>query len=110
MRQCVKCEADFQPKHDIHFFCSDKCRKAARGSDYRKARALALLRDGFACTECSATNPLDCHHKQPLCWGGDHSLSNLQTLCQPCHRKKHKKWKEDRIYGYAESAGYDHAA
>jgi 5-methylcytosine-specific restriction protein A len=27
-------------------------------------------------------------HKIPLIDGGTHDLSNLQTLCVPCHRKK----------------------
>jgi 5-methylcytosine-specific restriction endonuclease McrA len=27
-------------------------------------------------------------HKLPLIDGGTHDLSNLQTLCVPCHRKK----------------------
>jgi 5-methylcytosine-specific restriction endonuclease McrA len=95
MRKCVQCGAEFETKRDVHFFCSDDCRKAARGSDYRKARALALLRDGYACTECSSEDNLECHHKHPLCYGGDHSLGNLQTLCRPCHKAKHRSWKNN---------------
>ncbi len=109
MRNCVKCGEEFKAKSDIHFFCSDKCRRDARGSEYRKQRALALLRDGYACTECDATEPLECHHKTPVCKGGDHALSNLQTLCRPCHKAKHKKW-SSYSHAQTESERYDHAA
>src|SRR3954454_2485715 len=94
MQKCVYCKQDFEPKSDIHAFCSDACRKAARGADYRKARLLALLRDGYACTECAASDHLECHHKTPLCKGGDHRLNNLQTLCRRCHQAKHRNWSE----------------
>ena len=107
MRECVRCKQSFEPKNDIHFFCSDKCRRAARSSDYRKAKLLTLLRDGYACTECGLDNRLECHHIVPLCMGGDHKLSNLQTLCRTCHKAKHKNW---RAYGFTQRGGYDHAA
>ena len=116
MRDCVLCAKPFEPKRDVHFFCSDECRKAARGSDYRKARALALLRDGYACTECTSEDNLECHHKQPLCYGGDHSLSNLQTLCRPCHKEKHRNWRKHGTEGtistgrVGDSEVYNHAA
>ncbi len=96
MRNCVKCGAEFEPKRDIHYFCSDKCRRAARGSEYRKNRSLVMLRDGYACTECESIDHLECHHKQPLYLGGNHSLKNLQTLCRKCHKQKHRNW---RMYG-----------
>jgi 5-methylcytosine-specific restriction endonuclease McrA len=115
MRDCVQCGHQFEPVRDVHFFCSDQCRKAARGTEYRKQRALALMRDSHSCTECDATDLLECHHKLPLCYGGDHSLGNLQTLCRKCHKANHKRWKEWRIYGRegdskAEREIYDHAA
>ena len=108
-KQCAnpKCNNEFTPRSCAHSFCSDACRKAARGSDYRRARAEALFRDEYACTECGSTEYLECHHKRPVSRGGNHSLSNLQTLCRPCHKQKHKSW---RLYGYSESEGYDYAA
>ncbi len=95
-RKCRKCGHDFTPVSKIHAFCSDACRKAIRGGDYRKARAKALFRDRYICTEarCSAVSNLECHHKTPLFMGGDHSLDNLQTLCHKHHREKHKSYRE----------------
>src|SRR5207248_7650027 len=94
-RQCKnpKCRATFEAKSMIHAFCSDACRKAVRGTEYRKARELAFIRDGYTCTECDATDTLECHHIEPLCQDGDNSLKNLQTLCRKHHRAKHKSWK-----------------
>ena len=40
MKRCVQCGAEFEPKSDIHYFCSDKCRTAAR----RKAQTADLNR------------------------------------------------------------------
>lgn len=109
MKQCAnpKCHTFFTPKSVAHSFCSDECRRSVRGSDYRKARLVALLRDGYACTECGLADQLECHHKQPVSKGGDHSLSNLQTLCRKCHKTKHRKW---RVYGNRQSEEYGYAA
>lgn len=95
-RMCRYCGNSFSAVSKIHAFCSDACRKAVRGNDYRKARTRALFRDGFTCTEpgCDATTTLECHHKIPLFMGGDHSLDNLQTLCHNHHRAKHRRYKE----------------
>jgi hypothetical protein len=35
-------------------------------------------------------------HKIPLIDGGTHDLSNLQTLCAPCHRKKSAREHSER--------------
>ncbi len=122
-RECKnpKCGMTFEARSMIHAFCSDFCRKAVRGTEYRKARELAFIRDGYACTECDATDTLECHHMQPLCCGGDNSLKNLQTLCHTHHRAKHKSWKgvdygQERQstgregHGDGEREEYDHAA
>jgi 5-methylcytosine-specific restriction protein A len=107
MRNCVQCGKSFEARCDWHSFCSDACRRSARGSDYRRNRELALRRDAYNCTECGATDHLECHHQRPLYLGGDHRLSNLQTLCRPCHKAKHRNW---RKYGYSESEVHHHAA
>jgi len=36
-------------------------------------------------------------HKVPLIDGGTHDLSNLQTLCVPCHRKKSALEQRERV-------------
>ena len=111
-RQCKnpKCGKDFEPVSIVHAFCCDACRRSVRGTEYRKARELSLIRDGYVCTECESTEHLECHHVLPLCKGGDNSLSNLQTLCHSDHRAKHRTWKEDRQYAHRESEGHDYAA
>lgn len=111
-RKCRHCGKDFMAVSKIHAFCSDECLKAMRGNEYRKARAKALFRDSYACTECGSDANLECHHVQPLCQGGDHSLENLQTLCRACHKMKHKKWgvAGRRVYGNRQNEGYDNAA
>jgi 5-methylcytosine-specific restriction endonuclease McrA len=83
----------FSPKSSIHTFCSDECRRAVRGNEYRKARAMAFYRDEYACTECGDEQRLECHHMTALYLGGDNSLDNLQTLCHDCHRQKHRTFK-----------------
>jgi 5-methylcytosine-specific restriction endonuclease McrA len=109
MASCVQCGASFQPKREGHFFCSDKCRRAARGGIYRVQRALAMMRDGYVCTECGSEDHLECHHIQPLCYGGNHDLTNLQTLCRKCHKNKHRTWRRTSV-NTRNSEGYDNAA
>lgn len=117
-RQCKnpKCGQTFDTKSIIHAFCSEACRKAARGTEYRHNRELAMIRDGYTCTECDVTEGLECHHILPLCQGGGNSLSNLQTLCKGHHRAKHRTWKgtTNGTKGTAnetiESEVYDYAA
>jgi 5-methylcytosine-specific restriction endonuclease McrA len=94
-RRCKysECGKTFEARSIIHAFCSEECRKAVRGTEYRKARELAFIRDGWACTDCDADRTLECHHIEPLCLGGDNSIDNLQTLCRKCHRGKHKNWR-----------------
>lgn len=104
MQECVYCHKPFQPKNRAHAICSDACRRAMRGTEYRKQRELALYRDGNACTECGSTDNLECHHIQWLSKGGDHSLENLQTLCRPHHRAKHRNENRNTQNGPAEHA------
>jgi 5-methylcytosine-specific restriction endonuclease McrA len=51
-------------------------------------RAAVLRRDGYRCVMCSATDQLDADHIVAVALGGTDELSNLQTLCKRCHRKK----------------------
>lgn len=57
------------------------------------ARVLALKRDGHACVKCGETQGLSVDHIIGVMGNGYgsgciHHLSNLQTLCQPCHVAK----------------------
>jgi 5-methylcytosine-specific restriction enzyme A len=62
------------------------------GHNWRKARKQALERDGHLCQECIkqgvATLATDVDHIQNKASGGTDDLSNLQSLCNPCHKAK----------------------
>ena len=53
-------------------------------------RLACLMRDGFKCTACKKHDrPLQAHH---IIWrsrGGKDTITNLTTLCVPCHDKVH---------------------
>jgi 5-methylcytosine-specific restriction endonuclease McrA len=98
MRPCVYCSTMFEAKNKLHAYCSHACKRAVRGSVWRKARALALFRDGYQCTDCRTTEELEVHHLKPLCEGGSHATDNLTTLCHADHVQAHRelrKKKED---------------
>ena len=49
------------------------------------------------------------HHKTPLLQGGDHSLSNLELLCEFCHIKKHPRMRGVRAAKLKQFMGKDAA-
>ena len=54
-------------------------------------RIATLMRDGYQCTQCEKKNiQLDAHHIIFKEHGGKDTISNLLTLCRPCHRKVHQ--------------------
>lgn len=62
------------------------------GDDWDKIRYLVYLRDRFTCQHCGVQGKrLDVHHKIPFLVSFDNSLSNLITLCRPCHMKEERK-------------------
>jgi hypothetical protein len=64
-------------------------------------RVAVLTRDHFSCVECgwnramlSREDPrhmLELHHKKHHKDGGENTEENLETLCNVCHDKKHRK-------------------
>ena len=66
------------------------------GPEWRLAKAAATVRDGRACRECGRTERLEVHHIRPLrSFHGNtavaNELSNLITLCIPCHAEADAK-------------------
>lgn len=65
------------------------------GDEWRSARQLALVRDGYHCQNPDCKEPfvarseLDVHHRMPRSIKIDHSPSNLITLCDACHARLH---------------------
>lgn len=41
------------------------------------------------CAECKTKEKLTINHKKPLSQGGTNDASNLEILCETCHRKFH---------------------
>lgn len=94
MSKCIVCQSEFLFKYGKSF-CSSTCRNKARNG-FRRVRQEALWRDGFTCKECGKTQEdgakLQVHHKLSLASGGNHDLSNLESLCaSPCHLGRHGK-------------------
>ena len=69
-----------------------------KGKEYQQSNRLdenlriaTLMRDGYQCIQCGKKKrSLDAHH---IIWrehGGKDTISNLITLCKPCHRKVHE--------------------
>ncbi len=96
MMQCSNptCGKTFTPKSYIHRFCSDRCRRAARGASWGWVRKAALIRDQHTCQECGVAGcRLEVHHIVPVAFGGESELYNVVTLCVQCHRAKHRSWR-----------------
>lgn len=69
-----------------------------KGPDWEKQRALSRKRDSYSCVRCGVKEDelgmeLSVHHIIPFSlWNNSweaNDLSNLKTLCEPCHRKEH---------------------
>lgn len=52
---------------------------------WKKTRGEALGRDNYTCQNCGSKERLEVHHIKPYRISKDNSLSNLITLCKPCH-------------------------
>lgn len=48
------------------------------------------LRDGFKCRQCKSGINLRVHHIKPIDQGGLHLQQNLITLCDHCHKLRHR--------------------
>lgn len=54
----------------------------------KKLRFEVFKRDGFTCAYCGSTPPnvvLQVDHIHPIAEGGDNTIDNLITSCQPCN-------------------------
>lgn len=65
--------------------------------NWDEIRKQVYERDNYTCVECNATDVvLNANHKKPLSKGGSDELSNLETLCEPCHEKIHSHLKKKK--------------
>lgn len=121
MRPCVRCQAMFAPANSQTQYCSRPCasrahsarmaleknpmwndgatvkrRRPQQHKRFTELRPLVLRRDGERCVVCSATAPLHVHHINfdPT----DNRVSNLVTVCQPCHVKAHHSQQKQLMF------------
>ena len=63
-----------------------------RSKHWRHMRGSALIRAGFRCERCGASDDLvtlDVHHKKYNLF--HERLSELEVLCRACHMQEHRK-------------------
>lgn len=65
-------------------------RRVTRTQRWLALRALVLSRDQNQCQECGARRRLEIHHVRPVREAPElgFDLSNLMTLCGPCHARE----------------------
>ncbi len=56
-------------------------------------RTAVFARDGYRCRRCNTVHDLQIDHVTPVSWGGGNELSNLQTLCGRCNRRKGNRYR-----------------
>lgn len=85
--------------------CVDRHMLATSGSLLRRA---VRGRDGGICALCGVdarfTGGWDADHIVPVCEGGRTELSNIRTLCKPCHKAETRKLAARRAVRRKESA------
>jgi hypothetical protein len=114
--ECHWCGEKFRRRKSLHLrqvsasknaFCSRGCfeeyavlglrhKTIPWGSKIWKCRRnLALTRDRRRCVDCGSRHKLVVHHLRPFSKFDDpdeaNRLSNLATVCQSCHRKRHEQ-------------------
>ena len=53
---------------------------------WEAVRVAVFTRDSYRCTRCGRPGRLEADHVVPLEKGGaEYDLSNITTLCRPCH-------------------------
>ena len=62
------------------------------GAQWRKIRSVVLVRDNYLCQECLKqglfVTATTVDHITPKAHGGSDDLTNLQSLCNSCHKFK----------------------
>lgn len=111
---CPHCEKKFEPVNGKQVFCSEACWRDANSERLKEQsyqgvmryhdkkmfggnREIALLRDGHKCLRCGTTEQIGVHHKDHSGKkeNPNHSLDNLETLCNTCHCQEHVAEKKE---------------
>lgn len=100
--------------HQHEAWSSNKGKSAeSRGYGYqwKKLREKVLIRDGYLCQKCLASDIItlatDVDHIVNKKRGGSDQMSNLESLCNPCHKEKTKK---ERLHGRHQNSPSDTAS
>ena len=84
-----KCEA--MPKHPIKWHTTSRHARGY-GTFWDKLRLMVLTRDSHLCQACLSLNRVtpanQVDHIVPRAKGGSDDLSNLQSICELCHKSK----------------------
>jgi 5-methylcytosine-specific restriction endonuclease McrA len=105
LRLCTRCEQGFQAGDLKQGRCADCRRQRERQRNatdtrrrirnrvaWQRTREAVKRRDGYACVDCHATEPLEVHHIVKLKFvANPYDMENLETLCISCHRKKDRR-------------------
>lgn len=67
---------------------------------WRKNAWRVRKRDGYKCQGCgsqqaSGSHNLDVHHVIPIRHGGGDEMTNLTTLCRPCHMRVENRMRRE---------------
>ena len=68
-----------------------RARGAVIDPEFTNATLAAILRDREDCDWCELPTPLRerrIDHRRAICFGGEHTESNIQILCKPCDKQK----------------------
>lgn len=87
---CLKCLKDLFFEHIAPGYKNVEKLIVRRSAISEKTRQIVFERDSFVCQgrDCNATKHLQVDHIRPFSLGGSTELSNLQTLCKRCNKKK----------------------
>lgn len=58
--------------------------------NWRELSEEVKKRDNYCCVICQSTKKLEVHHILALSRGGTNAKRNLITLCEKCHKKRHR--------------------
>ena len=64
---------------------------ALHAGRWSNVRQRVFGRDGWRCTICGISGPLEAHHDPPLTGGADpYDPAGIVTLCRGCHIRLHR--------------------
>lgn len=69
----------------------DEYYKYLESSHWKKLRLEAFKRDGYKCVKCGSPWSLRGHHKRYRKDIRSCTVSDIETLCNRCHEKHHKR-------------------